>query len=131
MRFSLPAKFFHQPDGRYIEVLWTGLVTDEELVSEIKNYIHDGLYTPGTHELVDLSQADLSGISVDGMGKIADIFSRIQGAANSEGKKVAIFAPNNAAFALAATYSLICDEKAQNVQVFSERSEAESWLKST
>ena len=128
MRYYLFAKFSAHPDGQYIEAVWSGSLTDEYLISEITGYLESEIYIPGKPELVDLSQADLLDISADGMIKIADLLSKTHAGKNPK-RKLAFYAPTESSFFKTILYSYLADKEIEDVEVFSDRLEAESWLK--
>ena len=63
----MPVEFSHHPKDLYMEAKWTGLVTDAEIFAQVSSYLNSQTYIPGTHELVDLSMADLSKVTVAGL----------------------------------------------------------------
>ena len=125
----MPVVFSHHPEDWCLEAKWTGLVADSEIVAQIASYLNSTTYIPGTHELVDLSTADLSKLSVEALDRVADMFSQIHKFNNFERKKLAFYAPTSSSFAATNIYKSLCDSTAENVSIFSDKGEAESWLR--
>ena len=115
-------------DKGYVEIKWQGLVTDNQIVTQRMKYLVSADYIPGTHELVDVSEADLSEITLDGLRQVAQISSDIYKFENEDKIKLAFFAPDMAVFAVTHVYEHISDNKAENVKVFTDKQEAERWI---
>ena len=73
--------------------------------------------------------ADLSKETVAGLDRIASLFSQIHRSENGEGKKLTFIAPNRSSFAATSIYKVLCDATVEKVRGFSDKREAESWLR--
>lgn len=79
-------------------------------------------------ELVDLSEADVSNVTADGLVSLAmtlaDLFERD----GIELYKTAVYSPEDLPFGLSRLYEAYTADSPESVQVFRDRDEALSWL---
>jgi hypothetical protein len=117
---------FH-PEENLVVSVWTGIVPDAEAVEAYDALYSHEQWTPGMDELADLSEADLSKISTDGLRAIAKL---VRAAMKGSGKEFrsAIIAPDDLGFALIRMYGLINEESKEDANVFRTPAEACSFL---
>lgn len=110
---------------------YKGVITDADLLNDWKSIFKRGVWIPDTNELADLSEADLSSLTTDGIRELADYFSSMstKNINVTSMKKTAIYAPNTLNFGLARMYSVFAFESSQNIEIFYKREEAIQWLK--
>lgn len=60
----MPITFSVNQDDGYLTAAYTGKITDDDLLDSWTDFFQGGNWVPGLNELVDLSQADLTGITV-------------------------------------------------------------------
>jgi hypothetical protein len=106
-----------------------GKITEKELLGEYKQFFEGGEWIPGSSELVDLSEADLSEISTNGVLKFVSFNESVYKKNNVTSTKTAVYAPNDFPFGLARMYSFLADESPETVHVFRDLQTAEMWLK--
>jgi hypothetical protein len=105
-------------------------ITDNDLLNDWKSIFDNGVWIPDTNELADLSEADLSSLTTEGIQALADYFKSMSRDRNvASMKKTAIYAPKALSFGLARMYSAFAFESSQNIEVFSDREKAIQWLK--
>ena len=79
-------------------------------------------------ELVDLSDADMSQVTPEGLAGLADEIIQVFEEYNVTTYKTAVFSPHDLPFGFARLYEAYTFESPETVQVFRERDEALNWL---
>ena len=117
-------------EAGYFVSYYKGTITDADLLNDWKFIMDSGTWIPDTNELADLSEADLSSLTTDGIRALADYFISISTENNvTSMKKTAIYAPKTLNFGLARMYAVFAFESSQNIEIFYKREEAIQWLR--
>ena len=124
----MPIRFCVDLERRILIAEVDGAVDDDDLLDYGERLARDPEVKYAVHELVDLSGVALdSAVSAEGVRRLADFWRDREGVLQST-TRVAIVAPNDAAFGMARMYQLIREGGPDEIQVFRERPEAEAWL---
>ena len=116
-------------EAGYFVSYYKGAITDANILSDWKFIMDSGAWIPGKNELADLSEADLSGLTTDGIRALADYFISMSTDRNvASMKKTAIYATNELNFGLARMYGVFAFESSQKIEFFYEREKAIQWL---
>jgi hypothetical protein len=83
---------------------------------------------PGTNELVDLSEADLSSFTSREIDALADKIQQFYKDYNVKSVKVAIYAPETLKYGLSRIYDAFSYGSPEEIQIFKERQKAVQWL---
>ena len=125
----MPITIVMNHEAGYFVSHYKGSITDAELLNDWESIIDSGAWIPDTNELADLSEADLSNITTDGIRALADYFISLSTENNvTPNKKTAIYAPNELNFGLARMYGIFAFGSSQNIEFFYKREEAIQWL---
>lgn len=105
----------------------TDKITDAELYESYNTLYHSNDWQPGFHELVDLSGADFSNITREGLDKINSLVGQM-----TKNKcncfKTAIVASKNLTFGMARMYEAISAQSPESVMVFRDKKDALIWI---
>ncbi len=107
---------------------WTGPLTDEEILTTYLEFHRGAEWKPGMGELVDLTQADMSRITADGLAALATAITEVFDEANVSAARTAVYSETDLPFGLARLYEAYTLESPESVQVFRDRDEALGWL---
>ena len=126
----MPITIVMNHEAGYFVSHYKGAITDADLLNDWKSIFNNGDWIPDTNELADLSEADLSSLTTDGIRALADYFISMSTENNvTSMKKTAIYAPKTLNFGLARMYGVFAFESSQNIEIFYERGEAIQWLR--
>lgn len=126
----MPITIVMNHEAGYFVSHYKGTITDADLLNDWKSIFKSGDWIPDTNELADLSEADTSSLTNEGIQALADYFNHLAKKNNATYmKKTAIYAPKELNFGLSRMYSVFADGSSQNIKVFSEREKAKQWLK--
>ena len=126
----MPVSFKLNPKSNYVLAKFFGVLTDTDVMDAYVTFYEGGKWIPGTNELVDLSEADVSPITVDGLVSLADYTEKFFRQHNVENQKTAIYAPGDLPFGLARMYSSLAASSPEKIRVFRSFYDAEGWLES-
>lgn len=110
---------------RYVFFRWEGKLTEAEIISvATQHYPHFKL----RNKLYDMNQADLTGLDVASMAKVAEEVSDLQ--SNSGFPKTAFVARDFSTYSILSRYALVAFQKHVQVEyrVFPAMEDAEEWL---
>ena len=126
----MPITIVKNHEAGYFVSHYKGAITDADLLNDWKSIFDSGDWMPDTNELADLSEADLSSLTTDGIRALADYFISMSTENNvTSMKKTAIYAPKTLNFGLARMYGVFAFESSQNIEIFYKREEAIQWLR--
>jgi hypothetical protein len=125
----MPITFSINFDGGYLIAAYTGKISDEEMLASWKGFFQGEKWVPGLNELIDLSQADLNGITANGLEQLIDYAKTVYEKHNIHSVRIAVYAPENIHYGLARMYEALTFDYPQSADVFRSIKEAESWLK--
>jgi hypothetical protein len=117
-------------EAGYFVSHYKGAITDADLLNDWKSIFNSGVWRPDKNELADLSEADLSSLTTDGIKALAYYFNDLATENNNTYmKKTAIYAPKTLNFGLARMYSAFAHSSSQYIDIFREREKAIQWLR--
>ena len=127
----MPITIVMNHEAGYFVSHYKGAITDTDLLNDWESIFNNGDWIPDTNELADLSEADLSSLTSDGIRVLADYFNSMSPKKNNvtSMKKTAIYAPNTLNFGLARMYGVFAFESSQNIEIFYKREAAIQWLR--
>ena len=124
----MPVTFKLNPDANYVVATFSGVVTDEDVMDAYVTFYEGSEWVPGTNELVDLSDADVTPITVEGLVSLADYTESVFRMHHVQNLKTAIYAPGDLPFGLARMYSSLAASSPEKIRVFRRIYDAEEWL---
>ena len=116
------------PGSRHVKVTLDGKITDEELFSSYRDFYLSKDWTPDTHKLCDLSNADLSGISADCIISIAEFTKGFFKEQGIETIRSAAYCPQDLDYGYIRMYQAYAEDSPEEMQVFRDPDEALKWL---
>ena len=122
----MPVKFTVHPDDGYYLAKFVGKISDSEMLNDFRRFFSGDKWIPGLNELADISEADVTGITADGVNKLAMLIENIFQQYGIS-PKVAVYAPHDLPYGLARMYS-VSAEKFETHDVFRDLDEAKAWL---
>jgi hypothetical protein len=103
-----------------------GTLSDEDILGYVRSALADPEFGPGLRGLVDASSVERLAVTRAGIEGVLDLTrdrdDRIRGA------RLALVAPQDAAFGMARMYQTLRDDPPYEIQVFRARAEALAWL---
>lgn len=107
-------------------VRFSGAITEADFLDAFRKLWSDPAYDPTLPEIVDLSQASKISVGQPTIRQLAE--TAVQVHADTDGTKVAIYAPTDLTFGLSRMYSVFVDASPDLYRVFRERDAAVAWL---
>ena len=117
-----------QPERNLCIVVFTGAVTDEEMLEVYRQTYLGPEWVPGMQELVDLGGADLSALTTGGLERLSQFAMSVFETRGPFEMRTAIYAPQDLPFGLARQYQVMVDDSPEQLRVFRDRSAALAWL---
>jgi hypothetical protein len=106
---------------------WIGIVSDADAVPAYRQLYEDKRWKPGFHEIVDLREADVSGVTSRGLRAVSGMVDDYTGE-ECEEFRTAVIAPKDLPFGVARIYQAISDETPERVRVFRDVKTALEWM---
>lgn len=123
----MPISFTIYEDRGFLLSTWSGVISDPELLSSYKQLFENERYKPGFHEIADLRNAEMSGVTGEGYRRLSMLVeNHLKG--KCEGFRSAIIADEDYVFGMSRMYEMISGEELEEVMVFREPYEAAKWL---
>ena len=122
----MPIKITVYPDEGYYISKYVGSITDKEMQDVFRRFFTSDEWVPGMSELADISEADLTEITSDGLNNLAGMVQEIF-RQHKFHMKVAVYAPHNLGYGMARVYSVHA-EKFESHKVFRDLDAAKAWL---
>ena len=107
---------------------YEGTISDEEVLNAYNDFFQGKEWRPGLNELADLSDANVSLITNQGISRLVELNKRVFKAHNIDSVKTAVYAPEDLPFGLARMYSILAEDSPENIDVFRDFFEAKSWI---
>lgn len=107
--------------------LWVGEISDSDLLPSYKKLYENGKWRPGFAEIVDLRNAQMIGITGEGVRQLASLIQH-HTTGKCEDFKTAVIAPKEIPLGMARIYKVHSDESLESVQVFRDLNRAFKWL---
>ena len=121
-------EFIEHPENGYFVSKFTGGISDDLLLTSYKEYYHTHNWHGQLNELADLSVADFSGLTSNGMRLLIEYTEKYCKEKGIDEFFTAVYAPNDLPFGMARMYQAMAEVSPENLQVFRELSRAEEWL---
>ena len=118
----------NKSEGYYVST-YVGVIDDSVMVESYRQFLEGDEWVPGLNELVDLSSSEMVKVTSDGLRAVARLASEHYGIHGLRNVQTTIYAPENLHYGIGRMYDALADSNPEEVQVFRNRSEAESWLK--
>lgn len=126
----MPIDFSIEHDKRYVVVSYRGVVRDADFVLYWRDFLRAEGWIPGYGQLADLSNADFSQASKDGVQQLAafieSVYARLDDGERAD--RTAVYAPGDLTFGFARMWAALVAGTPQEVAVFRDLDEAKSWL---
>lgn len=113
--------------NHYHTVTFTDIVTDDDMLHSYRAFYSGDEWKPGYSELVNVSDANLEGITTTGVLRLAMYVSSLNDEDSAKFPCIAIFAPNGLSCEIGRMYSV----KAVNwkrFKVFHALDKAQEWI---
>jgi len=123
----MPILFTIYEEHGFFLSTWVGDISDSDLLSTYKQLFESEDYQPGFHEIADMRNVQMGGVTTQGLRRLASMVERYL-AGQCEGFKTAIIAPKDLPFGLSRQYEFLSDESPERVMVFREPKEALKWI---
>jgi hypothetical protein len=124
----MPIRFTTDHDRNCVLSEFEGEVSDDELNDRYRTFYEGQEWRPGLNELVDLSAADMTHVTSEGLWRLAafvrEHFEK-HGVALS---RTAVYAPKDLPFGIARMYQASASESPENIRVFRDLVEAKRWI---
>lgn len=126
----MPIDFSIEHQQRHIVVRYWGVIQDQELVAAWRSFLRDKGWIPGYGQLADLSEADFSQTSADGIKQLASFIESSYRKAKVPTKSdpTAVYAPGDLTYGFARMWAAMVDGTPQQVALFRDLDEAKQWL---
>jgi len=105
----------------------SGIITDSLLLESYAALYTSKDWLPGLDEVVDLSHADMTAVSADGMQRLAAL-TMSHTKSKCESFRTALIAPDDLIFGLSRLYEGVSEESPEQVMVFRNLSQACDWI---
>lgn len=116
-------------DQGYFTSTFEGKVTDSELLEFYEAFVSGGEWDPSLNELVDLSRADLRGVTRDGLSELLLLANRHFKLRGVVSTKTAIYAPADLPYGIARMYATMVEQSPEEVRVFRDIDLAADWVR--
>lgn len=124
----MPITFKKDEKNRYSIYIFTGVITDEVLLAGFKSIFANENWVPEMNELVDLSEADVSQVTDEGILELAALGKEIYEKHGVTKIKSAVYAPTDLSFGLTRMYEALKHDSPEDLNVFRDLDEAIRWL---
>ncbi len=123
----MPLRVVVDVDKKMIRVAGEGVVTDEELLQYVHDYLSGG-DLGGYDELFDLSEADVQDLTYTGLSSVAAAAAATDPAADPV--KIAILVSESRGMGVSRLYQSLRESKGgrRHTRVFWDRAECREWL---
>jgi len=124
----MPIIFTVNPGDSYFVSQYKGAITHKSVLDDYKSFYASGEWIPGTNELVDLSEADLSSLTNREIDALVDDMRNFYIENNVTSLKVAIYAPETLKYGLSRIYDALSYGSPEEIEIFKDRQKAIQWL---
>jgi len=124
----MTVSYTYDEKENFIYTKFAGVLTDDDLETQVKAIAADRRVRPGAREIVDLRAVESVEASTESLGYI--IFMNKEHRERFEGMRMAIVAPRELLFGLSKIFEVLSDveNSPSTIKVFRTISEAEKWL---
>ena len=123
----MPMKFTFHENLEIVVCIWTGPITDKDLIPAYKKLYEDKKWKPGFSKITDVRDAELSKITISGLMSLA---KNAESYAKGKANKSAVIVPNELADKLTLFYEAYTSSSSssQIAKVFYNLSDALKWF---
>lgn len=107
---------------------YQGLITDKSILLAWSEYLNSDQWQPGLHELSDLSGADMSQVTGEGLRRLAKLVNSFYHDKEVSSVRVAVYAPTPYLYGLTRMYRAMTLDLRENVELFRDKADAIQWL---
>lgn len=125
-RIEMSVVFSNHPDGYHI-VSFQGLLEDQEMLERCRDF-YENHWEPGWPQLSDLSQADFTEITIEGIQEMASYVQEFKSGHPGTAFKLGVYAPTDLPYGLARMYAALAEKSPGLVGVFRDYDEVHRWL---
>ena len=123
----MPITFEFHAEHDFFVSTWEDEIMDSDLQSSYDALFRNKAYKFGYHEIVDVREADMTGVTGEGMRQLSLMVQQRLGG-NRIGFKTAIVAPEDLNFGISRMYEMMSDDSPESVSVFREWADALAWV---
>ncbi len=124
----MPLHLHLEPGVSFIVTRYIGVIEDEQLMAYYRDIYRRPDLEQFHTELVDLSEADMGRVSVEGLSDLAAFIDLELSHSDDVSTRTAIYAPHDLPFGVARMYEAWSSSSPEEVRVFRGRDEAIRWL---
>lgn len=124
----MPIEVRMHESGRYMIATFRGKIRDDELIPPYEAFYASTAVPVNTPELVDLSAADLSALTRDGLAALSRWGEQLMKGRGELDKKSAIYLPANLARSKVVIYEVLAQGSPEIVRTFPKLQPAVDWL---
>ncbi len=114
-------------EGKYFISKFRGTITDQDMFSAYVNYFNSDEWHHGFNEFADLSEADITQVTSDGLRKIINLVKQIF-RKNNVNNHLAIYAPEALSYGMSRMYDALSYDNPVCTKIFSDKKAAIDWL---
>jgi hypothetical protein len=123
----MPISFTFYAEHELFLSKWEGDISDSDLLQSYKQLFNRDKYKPGFHQITDIRNADMSGVTSKGLRQLS-IMVEEHLSGKCEEFKTALTAPKDREFGFSRMYEMLSDESPEKVMVFRGIDDALKWL---
>ena len=126
----MPIHLIPRHKDRIVEVRYAGRLTDEELLEFWETYAssEDYPHALGYQELSDLSEADFTAVTNDGLSRMISLSDQSSERHKAGSIRVAVYAPTDLQFGMARVCEALSRSSKEEMAVFRDYNAAVQWL---
>ena len=124
----MPITIRKHESGQYYLSEWQGRITDDELVPAYNAFNTSDEWSPDLYELADLTRADLSQVTHQGLIRLANSEAKFLSHQGVSHKRAAVIVSPDASATEAIIYDVWSSGSAEQVKIFRSQHEAVRWL---
>jgi hypothetical protein len=124
----MPIDITLHESGLYMMSVYRGRIRDEEIIPAYEAFYVSTPVPVNIPELVDLSAADLSALTREGLAALVRWGERLMTSRGELGKKTAVYVPAGMARSKVVIYEVLAQGSPEIVQTFTKPQPAVDWL---
>lgn len=124
----MPIDITLRESGRYVTSAYRGRILDEEIIPAYEAFYASTAVRVDIPELVDLSAADLSALTREGLAAVVRWGEQLMIRRGELGKKTAVYVPAGMARSKVVIYEVLAQGSPEIVRTFTKLQPAIDWL---
>jgi len=125
----MAVRFHVERDENYFISIWTGKITDQEILDAYKRFYTGPTWSPGMHELVDLADADFAEVTPAAIASLAAYVAKTLEEHGVQSSRAAVFCGRDLEYGVARMYDVFSEGSPEYSRVFRDREKARAWVK--